>query len=219
MRAASTACTVAGTCVLSSGLRQPVGAALAGQHAGLHQRPDALLEEERVALGPLDQQALERLRAPASSPSSACEQLLGALAAAAGRAGAAGSRSCGARRARTRAGSSPAAGCGRSAGSPPGCRAAPGSRRRSSAGPRTPAAAAAPGSRAAAGACSASRVRWRRCGGSSASQAASSTGTSSSASNGGQGRLQRRVERQQLAGQLLADAPRVVARPRCRSSS
>ena len=76
MRAARTACTVAGTCDARDGLRQPIGAALADQHAGLDQRADALLEEERVALGPLDQQALERLEArvarraaPASSSS------------------------------------------------------------------------------------------------------------------------------------------------------
>ena len=56
MRAASTACTVAGTWMLSTGLRQPVGAALADQRPGLHQRPHALLQEERVALGPRDQQ-------------------------------------------------------------------------------------------------------------------------------------------------------------------
>ena len=56
MRAASTAWTVAGTRMLGSGSGQPVGAALADQRPGLDQRPDALLQEERVALGPLDQQ-------------------------------------------------------------------------------------------------------------------------------------------------------------------
>ena len=56
MRAASTACTVAGTWMRRQRPRQPVGAALADQRPGLDQRPDALLQEERVALGPLDQQ-------------------------------------------------------------------------------------------------------------------------------------------------------------------
>ena len=43
--------------------RQAIGAALARQGPGLDQRPHALLQEERVALGPRDQQALERLEA------------------------------------------------------------------------------------------------------------------------------------------------------------
>ena len=52
---------------------------------------------------------------------------------------------------------------------------------------------------------SASSVRWRRCGGSSACQAASSSGTSSRARKAGSVGLERPVERQQLAGHLLAD--------------
>ena len=56
MRAARTACTVAGTWMRRQRPRQPVGAALAGEHPGLDQRAHALLEEERVALGPLDQE-------------------------------------------------------------------------------------------------------------------------------------------------------------------
>ena len=48
------------------------------QGAGLDQRADALLQEERVAFGPLDQERLERLK-PGSSPSSAIEQFVGAL--------------------------------------------------------------------------------------------------------------------------------------------
>ena len=51
-------------------LRQAIGAALARQRLGLDQRPDALLEEEGVALGALDQQLLERLQL-GSSPSKA----------------------------------------------------------------------------------------------------------------------------------------------------
>ena len=71
MRAASTAWTVAGTRMLVDRAGQAVGAALADQRAGLDQRADALLQEERVALGPLDQQRLQRLRRVGSSPSSA----------------------------------------------------------------------------------------------------------------------------------------------------
>ena len=41
-------------------LDQTVGASLAGEGPGLHQGPDAFLEEERIALGALDEQALER---------------------------------------------------------------------------------------------------------------------------------------------------------------
>ena len=71
MRAARIACTVAGTSIARQRPGQTIGAALPGERPGLDQRPDALLEEERVALGPLDQQSLERAPAPASSPRSA----------------------------------------------------------------------------------------------------------------------------------------------------
>src|SRR6266851_5253212 len=59
-------------------LDQTIGAALAREGAGLHQRPDTLLEEEGVALGPFDQQTLEggELGAVADQDS---EQFLGAL--------------------------------------------------------------------------------------------------------------------------------------------
>ena len=67
---------------------------------------------------------------------------------------------------------------GPSGGSRPGCRAAPGTRCRSSGGPRRRPAAAAPGSPGARAVLSASSVRWRRCGGSRACHVASSTGTS-----------------------------------------
>ena len=59
MRAASTAWAVAGT-------RRPwrtghaICTALPGQDSRLDQRSDAFLQEERVALGPLDQEPLER---------------------------------------------------------------------------------------------------------------------------------------------------------------
>ena len=42
---------------------QTVGAALANQLFGLHQRLDALLQEERIPLGALDEKLLERLQA------------------------------------------------------------------------------------------------------------------------------------------------------------
>ena len=42
-------------------LRRTIGAALADEGFGFHQRADALLEEEGVALGALDQQSFERL--------------------------------------------------------------------------------------------------------------------------------------------------------------
>ena len=44
-----------------------VAAALADQHPGLHERPHALLEEEGIALGPLDEEALERAQVGAAS--------------------------------------------------------------------------------------------------------------------------------------------------------
>ena len=43
------------------GLCQAIGAALADQHPGFHQGPDALLQEKGIALGALDQEPLERL--------------------------------------------------------------------------------------------------------------------------------------------------------------
>ena len=105
MRAARTAWTVAGTWMVCDRPRQAIRAALAREHLRLDQRADALLEEERVALGPLDQERLERARArvrPRASASSSSS----ALSAGADRAGAACSRSCCPRRAGTRAGSS-----------------------------------------------------------------------------------------------------------------
>ena len=104
MRAARIACAVAGTAIASGGLRQPVGAPLAGQHLGLHEGPHALLEEERVSLGPLDQQPLERLEGPVL-PEQGVEQLLGALGRQRVEPELACSRSCCPRRAGTRAGS------------------------------------------------------------------------------------------------------------------
>ena len=44
-------------------VRQPVGAPFTDQRPGFHQGPDALLEEQRIALGPLDEGALERVDA------------------------------------------------------------------------------------------------------------------------------------------------------------
>ena len=70
MRAARIAWTVAGTADRLDRPGQTIGAALPDERPRLDQRPHALLEEERVALGPLDQQSLERLQA-GSAPSSA----------------------------------------------------------------------------------------------------------------------------------------------------
>ena len=46
---------------------QLVATALADQHPGLHECPHALLEEEGIALGPLDEEALERAQVGAAS--------------------------------------------------------------------------------------------------------------------------------------------------------
>ena len=58
--------------------RQLIGAPLAHQDLCLDQRPDALLEEEWVPLGPLDQQSLERPKARVR-PRARPRELLGAL--------------------------------------------------------------------------------------------------------------------------------------------
>jgi hypothetical protein len=42
------------------GTRETIAAALAGQRAGLHERPHALLEEQGHPRRPLNQQVLER---------------------------------------------------------------------------------------------------------------------------------------------------------------
>ena len=88
MRAASTAWTVAGTCRLSSGLRQTIGAPLPDQHPGLHQGAHALLQEEGIALRAGNQELRERRQA-GIVPQQGLEQAASALAGAAGRAGAA----------------------------------------------------------------------------------------------------------------------------------
>ena len=77
MRAASTACTVAGTWMRRQGLRQAIGARLADQHPGLHQRAHALLQEEGIALGARDQEPLERCQAGVV-PQQGLEELVGA---------------------------------------------------------------------------------------------------------------------------------------------
>ena len=68
---------MAGTCRLSRGLCQAIGAALADQHPGFHQGPDALLQEKGVALGALDQEPLERHEA-GIVPQEGLQQFLGA---------------------------------------------------------------------------------------------------------------------------------------------
>ena len=57
---------------------EPVGAALADQRLRLHQGPHALLEEERIALRPLDQEPLERAERRVGAEQR-LEQLVGAL--------------------------------------------------------------------------------------------------------------------------------------------
>ena len=127
---------------------QPVGTALAGQRSGLDERPHALLQEERVPLGPLDQHALERVERSVG-PDQRAEELRRRARAVRGRAAAACSRCGRPTGAGTRAGSSRGAAPGPPAGSRPARPAAPGSRSRSSGGPRRPRAAAGPGSPAA----------------------------------------------------------------------
>ena len=88
-------------------LGQTIAAPLADQRAGFDQCADALLEKERVAIGPLDEQAFERPQRviPSSRAEQRIEQLVGARGWQAGRAAAAGSRSSGAKRAHTPGGS------------------------------------------------------------------------------------------------------------------
>ena len=78
MRAASTACTVAGTSMAGSGRASRYAPRSPDRRPGLDEGPDALLQEERVALGPRDQQALERIEAGVG-PEQRAEELLGGL--------------------------------------------------------------------------------------------------------------------------------------------
>ena len=50
MRAASSACTVAGTCKRVERLRETIGAVFPDQHPGLHQGAHTLLQKEGIAL-------------------------------------------------------------------------------------------------------------------------------------------------------------------------
>ena len=77
MRAASTACTVAGTWMLGSGLRQAIRPRLADQHPGLHQGAHALFQEEGIALGARNQELLERRQAGVI-PQQGLQELVGA---------------------------------------------------------------------------------------------------------------------------------------------
>ena len=78
MREARMACTVAGTSIAVEGPYQSIGAALPARAPRLDERPHALLEEERVAAGPRDEERLQRLDAGVG-PSKRQEQLAGAL--------------------------------------------------------------------------------------------------------------------------------------------
>ena len=68
---------MAGTCRRRQGLGQAIGPRLADQHPGLHQGPHALLQEEGIALGALDQELLERRQA-GIVPQQGLQQCLGA---------------------------------------------------------------------------------------------------------------------------------------------
>ena len=61
IRAASTACTVAGTWMLCTSRAEAVRAPVAGEGLALDQRAHAFLEEERVAPRARDEDTLERL--------------------------------------------------------------------------------------------------------------------------------------------------------------
>ena len=61
MRAARTACTVGGTCTPGRPEAHTISAALFHQNFRLDQCPDALLEEEGVALRAGDQETLQRV--------------------------------------------------------------------------------------------------------------------------------------------------------------
>ena len=69
---------MAGIFRFSTGRREPVGAALAGQRSRLHQGPHALLEEEGIRFRPLDQELLERAERRVSAEQRV-EQLVGAF--------------------------------------------------------------------------------------------------------------------------------------------
>ena len=164
MRAARIACTVAGTWSASTGRVSryaPRSPASAPVSTSVRTR---LLEEERVALRPLDQEPLERREARVGAEQRR-QQLARALGAAAGRAGAGGSSVLLPQRVLVLG---PVVDeeqqARRAAGSRPGCRAGPGSRRRSSAGPRRPASSGCTWLSRSSSRLTASRVRWRRCG-------------------------------------------------------
>src|SRR2546425_8234987 len=77
IRAARTVWMVAGTWMPSMGLVGAIGAAFADQDPGLDERPHALLQEERIALGPRNQEPREGLELNVG-PEQRLEQLAGA---------------------------------------------------------------------------------------------------------------------------------------------
>ena len=191
------------------GLHEPVRAALAREHPVVHEAPHALLEEERVALGPREEEPLEGLEAGVA-PEQGLQQRGRTL-----------------RRERVQP---ELAVVGLPAPAVPVLRAvvdeeqepgrrqaldqavehAPASRRRSSGGPRTRPGAAGPGS-PAGGAASARRgSAAAAAGGSSASHRRSSTGTSRSARNAGSAGSRARSSVEELARDLLPDGAGLV---------
>ena len=78
MRAANTACTVAGTRCDLEWARKTILAALAEQNFCFNQSPDTFLQEKRITFGALDQKLLQRLQACVVSQYR-LEQFLGTL--------------------------------------------------------------------------------------------------------------------------------------------
>ncbi len=149
-------------------LRQPIPASLPHQRLRLHQRPDRLLQEERV---PAPDEALLERRQPGIVAEERLQQLGGGLGRERVQPQLAVVASCHPSRAGTRDGSSRAAADAPSPGYRPGHRVTPASRCRSSGGPRRsggglaralPAAAVAARRRACAGVAASGRASATR---------------------------------------------------------
>ena len=183
---------------------------LATQGLGLHQRLHGLLQEERIPLGPLDEERREPLE-PGVLAEERSGGAPGRSPAATGRGGADCRPSCCPRRADTRGDSRPGGRAAPSGGSRRGCRGAPASRRRPSGDPRARGAGAGPEPPGAQSRLIASRMRWRRWGGSRACQGLSSTGTSSRARSAGRLGSSAGSSASEPPPHLLANRWRVVA--------
>ena len=219
MRAARTAWTVAGTRMLASGAGQAVGAALADQRAGLDQRRGRSPPGRTGCPRSARSAAPSAARSDGSSPSSAGQQLVGAL---------------GRQRVDPELGvvalAAPGVAVLRAVvdqQQDPGGRQAldQAVEQRLGLGVDPVQVLEDQQQRLLLALAQQQPLDARRGSGGAAgpgrapSQAASSTGDVEQGQQRRQDRRQRPVERQQLAGQLLADRPRVVARPRSGSSS